>query len=141
MQDDKPSYKEYLQLNKILGSQKLKSEVLDRPVHDEMLFIIIHQTYELWFKQIIHEILSVVEYFEDNSINETNINTVVLRLERINDIQKLTIDQIEILESMTPMDFLEFRDLLNPASGFQSVQFRIIENLLGLKRTNRLKFS
>ena len=141
MQDDKPSYKEYLQLNKILGSQNLRSEVLDKPIHDEMLFIIIHQTYELWFKQIIHEILSVVKYFEDKSINETNINTVVLRLERINSIQKLTIDQIEILESMTPMDFLEFRDLLNPASGFQSVQFRIIENLLGLKRINRLKFS
>ena len=141
MKKDKPSYKEYLHLDKILNSQHLKSSILDKPIHDEMLFIIVHQAYELWFKQIIHELNSVINYFEDDCVNETNINTVVLRLERVNNIQNLIVNQIKILESMTPMDFLEFRDLLNPASGFQSTQFRIIENILGLKRDKRLKFS
>ena len=141
MSKNKPTYNKYLQLNKILNGQKRLSNALKEPIHDEMLFIIIHQVYELWFKQIIHEIQSVIKYFNVNDVKETSINTIVSRLERINDIQKITIDQIHVLESMTPMDFLEFRDLLSPASGFQSVQFRIIENLLGLKRKNRLKFS
>ena len=139
--DEKPTYKKYLQLDKVLNSQELRSKVLKNPVHDEMLFIIIHQVYELWFKQIIYEIDSVVKFFDKKSVSDININTVVSRLERIHEIQKITIKQISILESMTPMDFLEFRDLLNPASGFQSLQFRIIENYLGLKKKNRLKFS
>ena len=141
MTNDKPTYEKYLQLNKILNSQKRRSDILKNSVHDEMLFIIIHQIYELWFKQIIFEIDSIIKYFNNKNIQDTSINTIVSRLERINDIQKIIIDQIHILESMTPMDFLEFRDLLSPASGFQSVQFRVIENLLGLKRSNRLKFS
>ena len=141
MSKEKPSYSNYLQLNKILGSQKLRSDVLDNPVHDEMLFIIIHQIYELWFKQIIHEINSIIDYFHDPHISESNVNIIVTRLVRINDIQEIAIKQIDILNSMTPMDFLEFRDLLNPASGFQSTQFRVIENALGLKRNKRLKFS
>ena len=62
--DEKPTYKKYLQLDKVLNSQKLRSKVLENPIHDEMLFIIIHQVYELWFKQIIHEIDSVVKYFD-----------------------------------------------------------------------------
>ena len=134
MTNDKPTYNKYLQLDKILNGQKCLSSVLKEPVHDEMLFIIIHQVYELWFKQIIHEIQSIIKYFSVKNIKETSINTIVSRLERVNNIQKITIDQIHILESMTPMDFLEFRDLLSPASGFQSVQFRMIENLLGLTK-------
>jgi len=141
MSSDKPTYSKYLQLNKILDSQKQLSNSLDKPIHDEMLFIIIHQIYELWFKQIMHEIDSVLDYFSNPSIKETNINTIVSRLERIHNIQKIAINQIDILKSMTPMDFLEFRDLLNPASGFQSTQFRMIENSLGLKENSRLKFS
>ena len=137
----KPTYSNYLQLNKILDAQERRSEVLDKPIHDEMLFIIIHQVYELWFKQIIHEIDSIIFYFNNPKIDETNINTIVSRLNRVHDIQKIAISQIDILKSMTPMDFLEFRDLLNPASGFQSMQFRVIENALGLKTDNRMKFS
>ena len=137
----KPTYSKYLQLEKILDAQKSLSNLAGKPIHDEILFIIIHQIYELWFKQIIHEIDSIVKYFSNKSIEEMNINIIVSRLNRINDIQKITISQIDILKSMTPMDFLEFRDLLNPASGFQSFQFRIIENALGLKDDNRLKFS
>ncbi len=138
---NKPTYSKYLQLNKILNAQKSLSDIAGKPIHDEMLFILIHQVYELWFKQIIHELDSIIDYFSNESIEEMNINMIVSRLNRINDIQKLTINQIDILKSMTPMDFLEFRDLLNPASGFQSVQFRIIENALGLKDEKRLKFS
>jgi len=138
---EKPTYSKYLQLDKILDAQNRLSDSTGKPIHDEMLFIVIHQIYELWFKQIIHEIDSIINYFSSESIQEVNINIIVSRLNRINDIQKIAISQIDILKSMTPMDFLEFRDLLNPASGFQSVQFRVIENALGLKNTSRLKFS
>ena len=141
MSNKKITYSKYLQLDKILDGQSPLSSIAGKPIHDETLFIIIHQIYELWFKQIIHEIDSVIDYFSNTSINETNINTVVSRLNRVHDIQKIALNQIDILKSMTPMDFLEFRDLLNPASGFQSVQFRIIENSLGLKKESRLKFS
>ena len=137
----KISYSQYLNLEKILNSQDLISLKNNKPIHDEMLFIIIHQVYELWFKQIIHELDSIISYLKNPNVNESNINIIVIRLERINSIQKLANGQIEILQTMTPMDFLEFRDLLNPASGFQSQQFRIIENALGLKSNQRLKFN
>ena len=134
-------YADYLGLEKILDSQKPRSEEVGSPVHDELLFIITHQAYELWFKQIIHEIDSVIDIFKESYIEERNLSTIVNRLNRVSMIQELLIDQIKILESMTPMDFLEFRNLLNPASGFQSKQFRVIENKLGLLREDRLKFS
>ena len=136
----KLSYGEYLQLDKILDSQALKSEQKGNLVHDEMLFIIIHQAYELWFKQILHELDSVIDMFTGNYVQEENTGTVVARLGRIIEIQKLLIDQVGILETMTPMDFLEFRDLLTPASGFQSVQFRQIENKLGMDVERRVRF-
>ena len=134
-------YSDYLQLEKILSAQKLKSKTTKNPVHDELLFIISHQAYELWFKQIIHEIDSIIKLFKSSYIEEKNLSVIVNRLDRISKIQELLINQIKILESMTPMDFLEFRNLLSPASGFQSLQFRIIENKLGLNREKRLKFS
>ena len=136
----KLSYGEYLQLDKILDSQALKSEQKGNLVHDEMLFIIIHQAYELWFKQILHELDSVIDMFTGNYVQEENTGTVVARLGRIIEIQKLLIDQVGILETMTPMDFLEFRDLLTPASGFQSVQFRQIEIKLGMDIEHRVRF-
>ena len=134
-------YSDYLQLDKILSAQELRSEVLKEPIHDELLFIISHQAYELWFKQIIHEIDSIINLFKESYIEEKNLSIIVNRLNRVSMIQELIINQIKILESMTPMDFLEFRNLLTPASGFQSLQFRVIENKLGLKRDSRLKFS
>ena len=134
-------YGDYLGLDKILNAQKLRSQELGTPVHDEHLFIITHQAYELWFKQVIHEIDSIVNIFKESYIEERNLSVIVNRLNRISMIQELLISQIKILESMTPMDFLEFRNLLNPASGFQSKQFRVIENKLGLLREDRLKFS
>ena len=134
------NYHDYLKIDSLLKSQVLLSEKNDVEAHDEMLFIITHQVYELWFKQILYEIDSIFAVFDRNLIDESHVGIAVSRLERINVIQQLLIDQIKILETMTPMDFLDFRDLLTPASGFQSAQFRLIENKIGLQKDNRLVF-
>jgi tryptophan 2,3-dioxygenase len=134
-------YSDYLQLSKLLSSQTPKSDEYMRPAHDEMLFIIVHQVYELWFKLIIHELDSVIKMFREETIDEKNIGVAVSRIGRITEIQKILIDQLRVLETMTPLDFLDFRDFLFPASGFQSFQFRLIENKLGLKSENRIQYS
>ena len=134
------SYFNYLKLDKILSGQELMSAKRGAPAHDEMLFIIVHQVYELWFKQILHELDSVIGIFKQKSIIESDISFVVLRLNRITEIQKILIDQIRVLETMTAMDFLEFRDDLFPSSGFQSAQFRLMENKLGLLKSNRIPY-
>ena len=131
------NYHDYLKLESLLSCQELVSDEIGERAHDEMLFIITHQVYELWFKQILFELDSIFKVFDRDKIDESHIGVVVGRLERINEIQQLLIDQIKILETMTPMDFLNFRDLLTPASGFQSAQFRLIENKFGLKNINR----
>lgn len=133
-------YGDYLDLDKLLDSQHRKSEEYGHPAHDEMLFIIVHQAYELWFKQIIFELNSVVDMFDDNKVDERNIGIAISRLDRITEIQRILIDQLRVLETMTPLDFLDFRDYLVPASGFQSVQFRTIENKLGLRTDMRVTF-
>jgi tryptophan 2,3-dioxygenase len=131
-------YGDYLQLDKLLGAQALESAKHGPPVHDEMLFIVVHQAYELWFKQIIWEIDSVAELFGQDVVDEQHMGTAIARLRRITRIQGLLIQQISILETMTPLDFLDFRDHLFPASGFQSAQFRVVENKLGLLSRDRL---
>jgi tryptophan 2,3-dioxygenase len=103
-----------------------------------MLFIITHQVYELWFKLIIHELNSVIDVFDDPVVEDRTMGLVIHRLSRIKAIQRLLINQIDVIETMTPLDFLEFRDLLVPASGFQSIQFKTIEIKLGLKREHRI---
>ena len=144
MKNEKPYppqyYHDYLGLDKLLNSQELKSDEYGQHAHDEMLFIIIHQVYELWFKQILYELDSVINIFGKDDINESHIGTAVSRLNRIIEIQKILIDQIQVLETMSPMDFLDFRDFLIPASGFQSVQFRLVENKLGLKLEDRFSY-
>ncbi len=134
-------YADYLHLEKILTAQAPRSAALGQPAHDEMLFITVHQVFEIWFKQILHELDSVREMFLGNYVDEKNIGVAVSRLSRVATIQTVMIEQFRILETMTPLDFLEFRDFLSPASGFQSVQFRLIETKLGLKRTSRLDFN
>lgn len=129
-------YGDYLALPTILSSQKPKSGA-----HDEILFIIIHQVYELWFKQILHELDSISKIMEQESIPENAISTVVHRLDRITEIQNILNDQLKIIETMTPLDFMDFRDHLNPASGFQSIQFRLVEMKLGLKLSDRTHFA
>jgi tryptophan 2,3-dioxygenase len=132
-------YADYLQLEKLLSSQNPKSDEYGKHAHDEMLFIIVHQAYELWFKQIIHELSSTLNLFSKEKTDEKDLGTAVARLRRITAIQKVLIEQLNIIETMTPLDFLDFRDYLIPASGFQSFQFRIIENMLGLSIDNRVK--
>ncbi len=130
-------YGDYLQLDKILDSQKTESAKYGQEAHDETLFIITHQAYELWFKQIIHELDSMIHIFNNNFVAEDSLHTVVSRLKRITEIQKILIEQIRIMETMTTLDFMDFRDYLQPASGFQSLQFRFVEVKLGLKRKYR----
>ena len=132
-------YSDYLQLDKILGAQLRESERLQQPAHDEMLFITIHQAYELWFKQILFEVDSVAGIMKKPAVNDNSpeLQTVVHRLSRVVGILKVLVHQIDIMETMTAMDFLDFRDLLRPASGFQSWQFKALEARLGLQFKNR----
>lgn len=138
MSDEGLYYPDYLSLDALLATQRLESAKTGEPVHDEMLFIIVHQAYELWFKQIIWELDSILDIFDQDRVAEQDMGTAVARLRRINRVQDLLIEQINVLETMTPLDFLDFRDHLFPASGFQSAQFRMIENKLGLRREDRL---
>lgn len=132
-------YSEYLQLDKILDAQLPESKVAGKEAHDEMLFIIIHQTYELWFKQVLHEIHSVTEVFSQDTIVDTSpdLQVAVHRLKRVVKILEIAVKQVDVIETMTPLDFLDFRDMLRPASGFQSIQFKQIEAVLGLKMDER----
>ncbi len=133
-------YSEYLQLDKILGAQQPESfKPGQSPAHDEMLFIIIHQTYELWFKQIQFEVDAVIATLSKPTLddNSAELQTVVHRLQRTVTILKVLVQQIDIIETMTPMDFLDFRDMLRPASGFQSWQFKKLEATLGLQFEQR----
>jgi tryptophan 2,3-dioxygenase len=132
-------YGGYLQLDKLLDAQELESTKAGETVHDEMLFIVVHQAYELWFKQILWELDEVRRIFGQGMVDEAHMGTAVSLLRRIVEIQKLLVQQVSVLETMTPLDFLDFRDHLFPASGFQSAQFRLVENKLGLRAEDRLK--
>ena len=132
-------YPDYLQLDKILGAQALESDKHGVKAHDEMLFIVIHQAYELWFKQILHEVSSVMEMFSNHQVDDNGgeLNIAVHRMQRVKTILGLLVHQMDVMETMTPLDFLDFRDLLRPASGFQSMQFKILEARLGLRMESR----
>jgi tryptophan 2,3-dioxygenase len=122
------SYNKYLRVPDLINLQ----DCLSSPVHhDELLFITVHQAYELWFKQILHELDAAITLCE-----EDRVPAATRAVKRIVEIEKLLLNQIHILESMTPISFLAFRDQLNPASGFQSMQFREIEISSGLKDKN-----
>ncbi len=137
--DDALYYWHYLRLDDVLSSQVRESEARGQPAHDEMLFIITHQAFELWFKQVLWEVDAVRDTMAEDVVPDREMSQVVARLARIVEIQPLLLQQLEVLETMTPLDFLEFRDLLVPASGFQSVQFRLIENKLGIDPDERLR--
>jgi tryptophan 2,3-dioxygenase len=133
------SYSDYLRLDQLLAQQMRESERAGKPAHDEMLFIVVHQAYELWFKLILHELDRIQEDFGHDQLADDRLGRIVQGLERVNEILKLLVHQLDVLETMTPLDFLDFRDLLSPASGFQSVQFRLLEIRLGLRSEDRLK--
>lgn len=135
------SYEDYLQLNKVLTGVRRLSEVNGDPAHDEHLFIIIHQAFEIWFKQVLFDLDSIIDIFRSGpNRDEDKMLTIVNRLNRIVLIWKLVIDQFYILETMPPLNFLEFRCHLGSASGFQSLQFRLIENKFGVKEEDRVTY-
>ena len=119
------SYNKYLRVQDLINLQNCLS---DPAHHDELLFITVHQAYELWFKQILHELDAAIA-----ALNQDRLPVATRAIKRAVDIEKLLVNQIHILETMTPISFLAFRDELNPASGFQSMQFREIEFSSGLK--------
>lgn len=119
------TYSNYLKINELLSLQKPVSK---GPEHDETLFIIIHQVYELWFKEVIHEMDYLKQLLEENQTPRAQHT-----LKRILTILKVLVAQLDILETMTPLEFLSFRDRLESGSGFQSYQFRVLEYLLGHK--------
>lgn len=134
-------YDEYLKVDELLGLQTRISELKGRPAHDEMLFIIIHQVYELWFKQILFELDRVLGVFHKNPVPDSDLHSVNRALERINEIFRILVQQVSVIETMTPFDFLDFRNDLYPASGFQSLQFRLLETKLGLSSQKRVQFA
>src|SRR5918998_1873456 len=133
-------YSAYLRLDQLLGAQFPASEAAGKTAHDEMLFITVHQVYELWFKQILHELTRIETDFSANPVDDRVLGRIIHGLHRTHEILKLLVHQLDVMETMTPLDFLDFRDLLYPASGFQSVQFREIEIRLGLPQDSRLSF-
>lgn len=138
-------YGDYLLLDQLLSCQEpiTRTKFTNHrrsEVHDEHLFIITHQTYELWFKQIIFELDSVRELLDNEQVDEANMLRISSRLDRMKKIFAILVEQFSILETMTPLDFMDFRDYLAPASGFQSFQFRLIENKLGIKNENRFNY-
>ncbi|MDQ1617498.1 MAG: tryptophan 2,3-dioxygenase [Actinomycetota bacterium] len=125
------TYGSYLRVAELLEQQQLES---DPPAHDELLFITIHQVYELWFKQLLHELTAVRD-----AMFEGNLWWARHLLARVDTIEQVLIQQVGVLETMTPQDFLAFREKLSPASGFQSVQFRELEFLSGAKDATYLE--
>ena len=135
--DDNFTYGNYLKVTELLSLQNCVSidDNTDQPEHDETLFIIIHQVYELWFKQILHEVDYIVE-----EMYHGNPAAARSKLKRVLKILKTLVGQIDVLETMTPMEFASFRSFLANASGFQSAQFRELEFALGIKDRVQLEW-
>lgn len=132
VEDPPLTYGSYLRIPELLDLQRRLS---DPPHHDEMLFIVIHQVYELWFKQLLHELDATVEAFDAGEVLHAH-----KVLQRVVAIQQVLREQIRVLETMTPREFADFRARLSPASGFQSVQFRELETLSGIKDERYLRY-
>ncbi len=125
------TYGRYLKIDELLGLQECRS---DGPEHDEMLFIIIHQVYELWFKEVLHEADMLIAINE-----ESRLDSGAHQLRRILKIVKTLEAQLDVLETRTPLEFQSFRAVLESASGFQSAQFRELEYILGVKDPQHLE--
>jgi tryptophan 2,3-dioxygenase len=126
------TYAAYLHLDELL---KLQAPRSDPPEHDEMIFIIVHQAYELWFKLQLHELEKIKEDFQ---VGDTY--GAISTFKRVRTIMKVMVEQIDVIETLTPTSFNSFRDRLDTASGFQSYQFREFEFVLGYKRADMLRF-
>jgi len=137
-------YGRYLRLDRILDAQDPPGgDGAPRALghHDEMLFIVIHQVYELWFKQVLHEMTLVRDLLAQPEVPERDVPRIVKTLGRVHEILKVGVQQLAVLETMNPLDFLAFRDELGSASGFQSYQFRELEILAGLPDENRYEYA
>src|SRR5213080_4756964 len=126
------TYADYLHLDQLLSLQQPRSQPAE---HDEMLFIVTHQVYELWFKLLLHEFEKIRDDFATN-----HLYGAIATFKRVRTVMKVMVEQVDILETLTPMSFSSFRDRLETASGFQSSQFREFEFLLGYKRADMLRF-
>ncbi len=127
---DRLTYGGYLQLEQLLSAQKLLS---NPPHHDEMLFIIQHQVAELWMKLLVHELRGAIE-----ALRRDDVDTCLKILARVKQVQRQLFEQWAVLETLTPSEYLQFRHVLGPASGFQSLQYRLVEFLLGNKNAGML---
>ena len=126
------TYADYLHVDQLLALQQPRS---DPPEHDETLFIIVHQSYELWFKLLLHELDKV-----KGDLVADRLYPAISTFKRLRTVMKVAVEQVDIVETLTPMSFASFRDRLDKASGFQSSQFRELEFVLGYKRTDMLKY-
>jgi tryptophan 2,3-dioxygenase len=135
-----PTYWDYLNLDRLLALQGGLEGEESELQNDELHFIVVHQVYELWFKLVLRELRLACDRLSAPRVAEETIPYVVHHLRRVNEILRLTVDQFRIMETLTPQDFLDFRDKLSPASGFQSFQMREIEILLGLEDEQRLAY-
>ncbi len=129
------TYKSYLGLADLLKTQHPLSEA-----HDEMMFIVLHQAYELWFKLILFELDRVQKVFGAKTVADADLRLVLASMSRIVNVMQLLVRQLDIMETMTPLDFLDFRGVFRSASGFQSMQFRELEVRLGLKSDERIGY-
>jgi len=135
------TYKSYLDLPALLAAQNPISDVGNgKHAHDEMMFIVVHQTYELWFKLVLFELDRIQSVFGKKVVADADLRVVSASLARIVDIMKLLVRQLDIMETMTPLDFLDFRHVFRSASGFQSLQFRELEVRLGLAQKDRVGY-
>src|SRR5712671_2428252 len=125
------TYGGYLQLDRLLSAQKPLGQP---PHHDEMLFIIQHQTSELWLKLIVHELRAAIAHLRNDEVN-----ACLKILARVKQIQRQLLEQWGVLETLTPSEYMEFRHVLGPASGFQSLQYRLVEFILGNKDARMLQ--
>ncbi len=111
-------YSDYLELDKILDAQHPESDKVGQPAHEEMLFIITHQAFELWFKQVLFEVGSIIRLLDRDYVPEQDVAVCHSRLRRVNRIMSHLCEQFSLIETMTPSEFMDFRGFLNPASGF-----------------------
>jgi tryptophan 2,3-dioxygenase len=136
----RPTYWDYLSLDRVLALQGGLEGEGDVALTDELHFIIVHQVYELWFKLILRCLRDARDELAAPRVAESTIPAVVQHLRRVNTILRLGVQQWDVVETLTPQDFLEFRDKLSPASGFQSFQMRELEILVGLDEANRIQY-
>ena len=135
-----PTYWDYLKLDRLLDLQSGLDDSEDDLLPDELHFIIVHQTYELWFKLVIRSLRLARDTLGQPRVSEEIVPVVVHHLRRVNAILRLAVDQFEVMETLTPQDFLAFRDKLVPSSGFQSFQMREMEILMGLDESQRIRY-